>query len=116
MGYRAGVSCSNGNCWNVRGLNRYADVPAAILAAGVLAAGRCSLDDKEVPDLAALAGDLEANDSKQAKLVKGALKWIGLSTESMDEEISPYSLANSPSESVRRLRQIAAELLDSIKA
>ena len=109
MGYRAGLGCSNDSCWKVQGLNRYADVPAAILAASALAAARCSLDDQEVPDLAAITANLEgADDSKQAKLFKGALKWIGHAEGSKNEELSSEHLGN--------LRRIAAELLDSVKA
>ncbi len=108
MGYRAGIGCSNDGCWQVRGLSRYADVPAAILAAGALAAAGRSLADQELPDLAALAAGLEADHSKQTKLLKGALKWIDRAKGSKNEELS--------SESVRRLQRIAAELLDFIKA
>jgi hypothetical protein len=91
----------------VRGLNRYADVPAAILAAGALEAAGRSLADQELPDLAALAAYLEADGSKQTKLVKGALKWIGRAKGSKNEELDPSSRS--------RPQRIAAELLDSIK-
>jgi hypothetical protein len=76
IGYRAGVQCSKHNCWEARGISRYADLPAAVFAAGAIAAAKCSLDNEEVLDLATLASDLEADSSKQAKLVKGALKWF----------------------------------------
>ena len=108
MGYRAGLGCSNDSCLKVQGLNRYADVPAAILAAGALAAAGRSLADQELPDLAALAADLEADGAKQTKLLKGALKWIGHAKGSKDEELS--------FESLRNLQRIAAELLDLAKA
>ena len=108
MGYRAGVGCSDNGCWQVRGLGHYADIPAAILAAAAFAAANCSRNDQEVLDLAAIAADLEADDSKRSKLLKGARKWIGCANGSKDEELSP--------ESVRKLRQVATELLDSIKA
>ena len=113
MGFRSGVGCSNDGCWEVRGLSRYADVPAAILAAGALGGVHHGLLmgalEKECgADLAALAADLEADGSKQTKLVKGALKWIGHAKGSKNQELS--------SESLRSLQRIAAELLDFVKA
>ncbi len=108
MGFRAGVGCSDDGCWQARGLSRYADVPAAILAAAAFTAASCSLNGREVLDLAAVALDLEADDSRRSKLPKKALKWIGFARGSKDQELSP--------ESVGELQRVAKELLESIKA
>jgi hypothetical protein len=81
VGFRAGVGCSSSTCWEARGLKGHAELLAAILAAGALAAARCSLDDQDVLDLSALASNLEADTSKQAKLVKGALAWLERNTK-----------------------------------
>ena len=75
LGFRAAVGCS-ARCWQAEGIQRYVDFPAAVLAAAALAAAARSLGDQEVPDLSALARDLEADDAKRSKIAKRALTWV----------------------------------------
>jgi Zn finger protein HypA/HybF involved in hydrogenase expression len=76
MGPWAGVGCTSKGCWEARGLAKYGDVPAAILASASLASAMRSLNDMEPLDLAAIAKDLEADDAKLAELTDRAKTWI----------------------------------------